>query len=304
MENKKWFKIFGIAAIITGFVFSGYVVLADTGFDIDYDFGGSGGGGGFDFGSGGGGFDFGSGGGFGFGSGSSLNSNAYLMILLIIVGITILFEVIKRNTGKGREEDQKKIKPNDSTTNCCIWYDDVENIIPGFNKKEFNKLACEMYVKLQEAWMNFDYETIRSLTTDDLYNSYKTMLESLERKKQKNIVSDIKVYGCNFTNAENEHGKYTVEVELDLAYRDYIVQEKNNDYELVRGVVNRLDVVCLITLISTEKKETSTCPVCGGPISKNNQSDKCKFCGNTIVKENYNWLISKKEIVSQKIIKE
>ena len=304
MENKKWFKIFGIAAIITGFVFSGYVVLADTGFDIDYDFGGSGGGGGFDFGSGGGGFDFGSGGGFGFGSGSSLNSNANLMILLIIVGITILFEVIKRNTGKGREEDQKKIKPNDSTTNCCIWYDDVENIIPGFNKKEFNKLACEMYVKLQEAWMNFDYETIRSLTTDDLYNSYKTMLESLERKKQKNIVSDIKVYGCNFTNAENEHGKYTVEVELDLAYRDYIVQEKNNDYELVRGVVNRLDVVCLITLVSTEKKETSTCPVCGGPISKNNQSDKCKFCGNTIVKENYNWLISKKEIVSQKIIKE
>ena len=304
MENKKWFKIFGIAAIITGFVFSGYVVLADTGFDIDYDFGGSGGGGGFDFGSGGGGFDFGSGGGFGFGSGSNLNSNAYLMILLIIVGITILFEVIKRNTGKGREEDQKKIKPNDSTTNCCIWYDDVENIIPGFNKKEFNKLACEMYVKLQEAWMNFDYETIRSLTTDDLYNSYKTMLESLERKKQKNIVSDIKVYGCNFTNAENEHGKYTVEVELDLAYRDYIVQEKNNDYELVRGVVNRLDVVCLITLVSTEKKETSTCPVCGGPISKNNQSDKCKFCGNTIVKENYNWLISKKEIVSQKIIKE
>ena len=105
MKNKKWFKIFGIAAIITGFVFSGYVVLADTGFDIDYDFGGSGGGGGFDFGSGGGGFDFGSGGGFGFGSGSSLNSNAYLMILLIIVGITILFEVIKRNTGKGREED-------------------------------------------------------------------------------------------------------------------------------------------------------------------------------------------------------
>ena len=54
----------------------------------------------------------------------------------------------------------------------------------------------------------------------------------------------------------------------------------------------------------TEKKETNACPVCGGPISKNNQSDKCKFCGNTIVKENYNWLISKKEIVSQKIIKE
>ena len=198
-----------------------------------------------------------------------------------------------------------KKKPEVKRRTYRIWYiDEVKKVIPNINKKEFFDMASGMYVKLQEAWMNFDYETIRSLTTDDLYNSYKTMLESLERKKQKNIVSDIKVYGCNFTNAENEHGKYTVEVELDLAYRDYIVQEKNNDYELVRGVVNRLDVVCLITLVSTKKKETSTCPVCGGPISKNNQSDKCKFCGNTIVKENYNWLISKKEIVSQKIIKE
>ena len=73
-----------------------------------------------------------------------------------------------------------------------FWYDDVENIIPGFNKKEFNKLACEMYVKLQEAWMNFDYETIRSLTTDDLYNSYKTMLESLKKKIKKILLRILK----------------------------------------------------------------------------------------------------------------
>ena len=300
MENKKWFKIFGIAAIITGFVFSGYVVLADTGFDIDYDFGVSGGGGGFDFGSGGGGFDFGSGGGFGFGSGSSLNSNAYLMILLIIVGITILFEVIKRNTGKGREEDQKKIKPNDSTTNCCIWYDDVENIIPGFNKKEFNKLACEMYVKLQEAWMNFDYETIRSLTTDDLYNSYKTMLESLERKNQKNIIENIKIYSCIFTSVKNENGKYSIDAKFDITLTDYIVNKGFTT--IARGQNTKINIECVVTYVSTQKKSENKCPACGAPISKKNQSDKCKFCGNTIVKDKYSWLIAKKKVTKQKTI--
>ena len=322
MKSGKNIKllIILISVLLLIFVLSGYVVHADVGFDTDFDLGG--------------------GGGeliiftifyylfyliiqvLTFKAGFTEFIVMVCLLTIIAASIVAAVKTYSKNNSE-KEEDGKilhdgvkikddivpvfisKKKPEVKRRTYTIWYiDEVKKVIPNINKKEFFDMASDMYVKLQEAWMNFDYKTMRKLTTDDLYNSYKTMLESLERKKQKNIVSDIKVYGCNFTNAKNENGKYTVEVELDLAYRDYIVQEKNNDYELVRGVVNRLDVVCLITLVSTERKETSTCPVCGGPISKNNQSDKCKFCGNTIVKENYNWLISKKEIVSQKIIKE
>ena len=272
MKNKKWFKIISIIAIITIFLFSGYVVLADTGFDIDYDFGG----------------------------GSIPYNKVFIMIFFIVIGLTILIDVIRKNTGKGREEDQKNIKSNDSTTDCIVWYDDVESIIPGFNKKEFNKLACEMYVKLQEAWMNFDYETIRSLTTDDLYNSYKTMLESLEKKNQKNIIENIKIYSCIFTNVKNENGKYSIEAKFDLAMTDYIVNKGSTT--IARGINTRLSVECVVTFVSTEKKSESKCPVCGAPISKKKHSDKCKFCGNTIVKDNYSWLIAKKKVTKQKTI--
>ena len=157
-----------------------------------------------------------------------------------------------------------------------------------------------MYVKLQEAWMNFDYETIRSLTTDDLYNSYKTMLESLKKKNQKNIIENIKLYSCIFTSVKNENGKYSIKAKYDLAYRDYIVNIGSTS--IARGKNTRLSVECVVTYVSTLKKSQNKYPACGAPISKKNHSDKCKFCGNTIVKDNYCWLIAKKKITKQKTI--
>lgn len=310
MKSGKRFKlfVFFIAMILLVTLMCNNVVLADSGFDTDFDSGGDAGGliifiifyyllylliQVFTFKAG------------------------FTEIIILICGITIIaasiVAAIKTYSRNKKEKGDKILhdgysfdeKPKEKKRTYRIWYiDEVQKVIPNIDKKEFFDMAGDMYTKLQEAWMNFDYKTIRELTTDDLYNSYKTMLESLEKKKQKNIVLDIKIYNCNFTNAKNENGKYTVEVELDLAYRDYIVEKNEKDYDLVRGVVNRLDVICLVTFVSTGKKNTTSCPVCGGPISKNNQSDKCKFCGNTIVKENYNWVISKKEIVKQKIIEE
>ena len=309
-------KLFIIICMIFILLFiSGYVVIADSGFDTDFDIGGGGGSGFIIFiifyyllylflqv--------------FTFKAGFTEVIVLVCLLVIIFASIVAAYKTYSKNKDeedgkilhdgvKIKDDISNKKKPEIKKKTYRIWYiDEVQKVIPEINKKEFFDMASDMYIKLQEAWMNFDYKTIRKLTTDDLYNSYKTMLESLEKKNQKNVISDIKVYGCNFTNVTNDNGKYTIEVELDLAYRDYIVEKKNNDYELVRGIVNRFDVLCLVTLVSTKKKETTSCPVCGGPISKNNQSDKCKFCGNTIVKESYNWVISKKEIVKQKIIEE
>lgn len=288
MKNRKSFKLLLLALLV--FAFGSYLVLADTGFDIDYDIGG-----GFDFGGGGGGgFDI------GFGDSHSSSNSTYSAFIFILFLIILAVDVIRRRTGKGLDEDLKDVKQGDNSKICYVWYDEVERTIPNFDRKEFNKMASDMYIKLQEAWMNFDYETIRSLTTDDLYNSYKTMLESLEKKNQRNIIEDIKIYSCIFSNVKNQNGKYSIDAKFDLALKDYIVNK--GSIVIARGQNVRLDVECIVTFVSTEKSATTKCPTCGAPISKKNQSDKCKFCGSTIVKENYSWVISKKKVTKQKVI--
>ena len=82
--------------------------------------------------------------------------------------------------------------------------------------------------------------------------------------------------------------------------RDYIVNKDTSS--IVRGMNVRLDVACVVTFVRTEKVKTAKCPVCGAPIKEDNQSDVCEFCHNTIVKENYGWLISKKKVTKQKVI--
>ncbi len=267
-------------------------MLADTGFDIDYDLGG----GGFDLG--GGGFDFD--GGYNFGSKSNISTPLALIIFICMIVAVIVEYIRRRITDKDINSEKLVITHSKLNNISNIWFDNIETKIPNLDKEKFVSMICEMYVKLQEAWVNFDYETIRSLTTDDLYNSYKSMLETLKRKKQRNIIDDITIYGCTFKNFKEENGKYSLDVVLDLAMRDYIVN--NNSIIIARGMDVRLDVTTILTIVSTLKSETTNCPVCGAPIKKNNQSDICEFCHNTIVKDNYGWLIAKKVVTKQRVI--
>lgn len=273
-------------------IFSGcYIVLADTGFDIDYDIGGGGGGG------------YSSGGGFIFG-GTSSNNDAvgfiYTGVLIASIIIWIIRYIGKKTTDKDINAEKLVVNHANFNKVTDVWLDNIDTKIPDLDKEKFTNMVCEKYIKLQEAWVNFDYDTIRKLTTDDLYNSYKSMLESLKRKKQRNIIDDITIYDCTFKNFKEENGKYSMDVVIGLAMRDYIVN--TNSVIIARGMDVRLDVTTVITLVSTVKDETTKCPVCGAELDKDNQSGVCKFCHNTIVKENYGWLIAKKKITKQKVI--
>lgn len=163
-------------------------------------------------------------------------------------------------------------------------------------------MANTYYTELQTAWMNFDYNKIKPLTTDELYKTYKSGLDTLKEKKQKSIISDIKIYWIFFSKVEISDNKVSITIAYDLAQRDYIVNDKNL---IVRGTGKRQDIVSLVTFVKSEsKKKLTKCPSCGAPINKNNQSNKCKYCNSTIVNNDYDWVISKKEIVKQKIIRE
>ena len=318
MKSGKNIKllIILISVLLLIFVLSGYVVHADVGFDTD--------------------FDLGSGGGeliifaifyylfyliiqvLTFKAGFTEFIVMVCLLTIIAASIVAAVKTYSKNNSE-KEEDGKilhdgvkikddivpvfisKKKPEVKRRTYRIWYiDEVKKVIPNINKKEFFDMASGMYVKLQEAWMNFDYETIRSLTTDDLYNSYKTMLESLERKNQKNIIENIKIYSCIFTSVKNENGKYSIDAKFDITLTDYIVNKGFTT--IARGQNTKINIECVVTYVSTQKKSENKCPACGAPISKKNQSDKCKFCGNTIVKDKYSWLIAKKKVTKQKTI--
>lgn len=288
INYKKYLMYFLIVLII--FMAFNEVVLADTGFDVDF------------------GID--SGGNsllliliiyvvFSFASVFSFNANVFQLFTVITTTTLVIYLFLELFNFKGTET----VNSNKHKRKYPIIYeDDILKVYPKFNKKEFLRMANTYYIELQTAWMNFDYNKIKSLTTDELYKTYKSGLDSLKEKNQKNIVSNIKIYWISFSKIEINDNKVSITIAYDLAQRDYIVNNRNL---IIRGTKKRQDIISLVTFVKSESKNKLTkCPSCGAPINKNNQSNKCKYCNSTIINNDYDWVISKKEVVKQKIIKE
>ena len=66
--------------------------------------------------------------------------------------------------------------------------------------------------------MNFDYNTLRKYTTEELFNMYESQLRVLKVKKQKNIMRDIQYKNAMITDIKIENGIEKVSVYLEVFF--------------------------------------------------------------------------------------
>ncbi len=151
----------------------------------------------------------------------------------------------------------------------------------------------QIYLDVQKAWMNFDYDTMRLLVTDELFNMYQNQLKTLELKEQQNIMKNFKLKEYHLVSRKNENGVTTIVVLLKTAFFDYII---NKEKEVVRGRENRkVTMTYLLTFVSADKK-IERCPNCGAQLEK--ESTECTYC-NTKIQKNAKMKLAKKEALKQ-----
>lgn len=267
-------------------------VKADSGWDTGYDSGGYSGGysGGWDYDS----YDYDND--YGHSSSSSYGYSNYsytwdaydFVIIIIVVAVLIWIYVYSRS---------KKDANNNKTPNFYedISEDRLKEIMPDYDIDELKAIAVEKFINIQNAWMEFNYDELRKLCTDELFNSYKIQLETLKLKNGKNIMSDFKSLFCYVTDVRVENNNYIVTFALKIEFYDYVIDTKTE--KVTRG--NKYDKVTntytLEFVKSVSKDEDGKCPNCGAPI-KGSASNVCGYCGSTIVKDASDFVLSKKNI--------
>lgn len=175
----------------------------------------------------------------------------------------------------------------------------INSIMPNLNRLETEKLAYQIFYEVQIAWMKFDYEKLKDLLSDELYNSYVMDLEALKLKNQKNVMKDFDLVYTNLIDLKEQNNKYIAKIELEVKFIDYI--EDNNTHKVLRGNhKHKLDNTYVLTFVrSKSEREEIICPSCGAPV-EGNAAGKCEYCKSKIVNNNYSWVLSKKEKISQK----
>lgn len=316
-NNKGLFVIGMLLIVLMAFSYVGNFNLpklaTDSGFDTSYDSGGSDWGGSSDWGS-----DSSGGDGDMFG----LGENIILGVFFIIIPVSILFNKKKEKTTKDKVLLILASIIIVVLTLCRLlvllftlsgllfmaWAMITLAIDSIFKKKKTNKglpltaenrkildECYEIFINVQNAWMNFDYDSLRKETTDNLYNTYYNQLQSLVLKGQKNVMSDFELVEYKLIKLSKKNSITTVKMELEVKFYDYIVDSSN---KVVRGK-KRKKVHMLYDLTYVYNEEAiEECPNCNAKISK--EDNICSYCKTTIPSIRGKMKLSTKKCIRQR----
>ena len=225
-------------------------------------------------------------------------------IALSMLGATILITIwciIKGIKDEiKRAKHNRVIKQNKERLDYSSYNDVNDKLLARYNidKDSFKKTAYDKYVMIQNAWMNFDYDKLRTLLTDELYNSYIMQLDALKLKNQKNIMSDYTYLNAKIIDVDKQNDIINVKVYLKVEMYDYVV---DSEEKVVRGDnKHKLIVEYVITFVKENNNTSETiCPNCGSKVEATT-SGKCEYCGAVIVVNAKDYVMSKKTCIGQR----
>lgn len=247
--------------------------FADSGFDVSYDSGGS--------------------------SSSSSHDGSgnfgYNLTTLIIMGALIVVCVI----GTKRENRKLVEEERNAKQTSLIIENQLQQIIPDFDREHFLYDGFRIYCDIQMAWMNFNLESVRNILTDEMYNMYDSQLETLRVKGEQNIMGQFIPRGGNLVNYIIQNGTITITARYIIELYDFIIDQKTG--KVLRGSsTSKMNIKYEMMFRKSLNLENNItkCPNCGAPINMNT-SGVCDYCHTKLVTENTNWVLTDKKVIKQ-----
>ena len=244
MKNRKKLIIVLCLVLICLFIFvigtdfNLYSLATDSGFDTSYDGGGSGDGSIFEL------IYF------------AINYPIPTLILVVVVVIISIHEKSKR-----RRYDNN------------LNYQFIDKKYSHSKNRALLKQTYQIFYEVQMAWMNFDYNKLRQLVSDELYNMYFNELETLKLKGQRNIMEGFRVNDIILVNTKEENNVIEHCISLKVSFFDYIIDNNGN---VVRGSKGSYHKMSYQLTFASSVKALEQCPNCSAPLPTNSI---CEYCG-------------------------
>lgn len=179
---------------------------------------------------------------------------------------------------------------------------EIRKVDKYFNDEQFLASAKNLFVKLQMAWSARDWETIRPLESENLFEQHSRQLQGYIERKQINKIERIAVNFAELVTFAQDNEKDILVVALNSSMNDYIIDEETGN--ILKGskdyrVTNTYKLTFIrkkgiVTEEGTDKLKTTNCPNCGAPTTITS-SGKCEFCGAVITIGAHDWVLGDME---------
>ncbi len=161
----------------------------------------------------------------------------------------------------------------------------------GIDPEILKKELYQNFIDIQIAWMNFDYEKLQELCSNELYNSYKKDLEILTLKNGQNIMNSFHLKELKIENIIEQEDHIEVAIYLDIIFRDYVINRSTK--KVIRGKKYKYIHNIYHLEYKKNKNVLLNCPTCGSKIER--YASTCSYCGSIIPNNNRNFVLFIKE---------
>ena len=149
--------------------------------------------------------------------------------------------------------------------------------------------------------MNNTIEDVRHLLSDELFNTYKTQLLTLNTKNQQNVMSDFKYLNSSIYEIKEDTDGFIISTTLEVSCKDYIIDIDTK--KVLRGSSSRKNHFFYELKFKIGVLTIENCPNCNSKLEKQGSSVKCKYCGNVVVRNSSNLILIEKKMLRQNIAK-
>lgn len=303
MKKKKSLYIV-LAILILAISLLAVPALADAGsFSGSSDYGS---GGGWSGSSGSSGWGGSSGGSFVF-IGDGGGSGGGFSVIVVIVILVVLFAVFKARKSATSGGGSVNVPPPVNTS--LLPLSTLSAADQNFSEAAIRDKVSNLYVRMQDAWQNKDFDPMRPYMTDALFNQFARQLDELVKSGCTNFVDRIAVLGVTVDGWTQDATNDSLVITLNTRITDYTVDDSTG--KVVGGSKTAEKFMCYQwTLIRSKGMTTPepgggtdtlriSCPSCGAPLDIN-QSAKCEYCGTIVNARDYDWVISNIRGISQR----
>lgn len=238
------------------------------------------------------------------GNGRPLGIKGNIIIGIEFVTIVVIAFAIDR-WSKGRHPKLKTIKQHHSTEKHLNYNNEmvislIRQVDPNFSRVKFESFAKEVFIKLQNAWTDRDWEKIRPFESAELFEQHKMQLDGYIKNNQINVMDRICVNDINFVSFEQSSDKDILVIDLDSRMSDYIIDattkqvirgNKDTEYYHTYTLTFTRKKGNLTENINTNKLNTTNCPNCGAPTIITS-AGRCEYCNSIIVTSDHGWVLS------------
>ena len=179
-----------------------------------------------------------------------------------------------------------------------------------FDTEQFLLWAKNIFIIIQTAWAQRDWEKIRTIEKEELFEQHNTQLQEYIRLGRINIMENINVIDAYLHKLVIDENFENLTVSLRATMNDYIINEKNG--KVLMGNKNEVfDTIYQMTFTRRKGIKTNlinglivnVCPHCGATV-ESASAGVCQYCGSVVHSGEFNWVLSNLESVDEHFVDE